>query len=79
MSSAGDDAAELFEGAANLVEGYASRTGIMRPPVFALLDVLASRGSDRNFDGLFVGAGGRTYSPSTPLAQVPGVLPSDGR
>jgi len=62
-----------------LVEGYASRTGIIRPPVFALPDVLASRGSDRNFDGLFVGAGGRTYPPSTPLAQVPGVVPRDGR
>jgi hypothetical protein len=51
----------------------------MTRPAFALLEVLASRGSDRDFDGLFVGAGGRTYQPSTPLANVPAVLPSDGR
>lgn len=82
VTSAGGDAAELFEGAASLVEGYASRAGIIRPPVFALADALtrlASRGSDREFDGRFVGAGGRTYAPSTPLSQVPAVLPADGR
>src|SRR5918993_3624135 len=79
VSSAGDSAAELFEGAASLAVGYASRAGIMRPPAFALLDVLASRGSDRDFDGLFVGAGGRTYGPSTPLPKLPAVVPSDGR
>lgn len=72
-------AAELFEDAVGLAEGYAARAGIMTRPAFALLDVLASRGSDRSFDGLFVGAGGRTYAPSTPLAQVPAVVPSDGR
>jgi hypothetical protein len=80
--SAGDIAAELFEGAAGLAEGYASRAGIMTRHVFALQDVRAtreSRGSDRDFDGLFVGANGRTYPPSTPLANVPAVLPGDGR
>jgi hypothetical protein len=70
--------AELFEGAVNLVEGYASRAGILTPPVFALLEVLAG-GPDRQFDGRFVGANGRTYSPSTPLSEVPAVLPRDGR
>lgn len=78
--SAGEGvAAELFEGTVGLAEGYASRVGIMTRPAFALLDVLASRGSDRDFDGRFVGAGGRTYAPGTPLSQVPGVVPSDGR
>ena len=77
--TAGGDAAQLFEVGAGLVEGYASRVGIIRPPVFALSEVLASRGSDRDFDGLFVGAGGRTYPPSTPLSQVPAVMPGDGR
>ena len=77
--AAGAGAGRLFEGTVGLVEGYASRSGILTPPVFALLDVLASRGSDRVFDGLFVGAGGRTYQPSTPLSEVPAVLPSDGR
>ncbi|HLM55232.1 MAG TPA: hypothetical protein VK422_03835 [Pyrinomonadaceae bacterium] len=74
-----DAAARLFEGAAGLAEGYASRAGLTHPPVFALLEVLAARGSDRDFDGRFVGADGRTYSPSTPLSQVPAVLPGDGR
>lgn len=73
-------AAEFFENAVGLAEGYASRAGIMMTrPAFALLDVVASRGSDRSFDGLFVGAGGRTYAPSTPLSQVPAVVPSGGR
>jgi hypothetical protein len=81
--SAAGTAAELFEGAAaGLAEGYASRTGIMPRRVFewqAARPARESRGSDRDFDGLFVGADGRTYPPSTPLAQVPAVLPRDGR
>ena len=77
--SAGEGVAEIFGGAVGLAEGYASRAGIMTRPAFALLEVLATRGPDRDFDGLFVGAGGRTYAPSTPLANVPGVVPSDGR
>lgn len=79
VESAGEGVAELFGGAVGLAEGYASRAGILTRPAFALLNAAASRGSDREFDGLFVGAGGRTYAPSTPLAQVPGVVPSDGR
>ena len=79
VESAGGDVAGLFTDAVGLAEGYASRAGIMTRPAFALLDVLAARGSDRDFDGLFVGAGGRTFDPSTPLAEIPGVLPSDGR
>ncbi len=78
-SAGGAVVAELFEDAVGLAEGYASRAGIMTRPAFALPEVLASRGSDRDFDGLFVGAGGRTYAPSTPLAEVPAVVPSDGR
>lgn len=80
--SAGEGVAEFFGGAVGLAEGYASRAGIMIRPAFALPAVTAAsrgRGSDRVFDGLYVGAGGRTYAPSTPLADVPGVLPSDGR
>jgi hypothetical protein len=81
--TAGDTAAGLFEGAAGLAEGYASRAGIMTRRVFESQDVRAStresRGSDRDVDGLFVGAGGRTYPPSTPLADVPAVTPGDGR
>jgi hypothetical protein len=74
------DAAELFEGAASLAEGYAARAGILR--FFPWQDApvsTAARGSDRDFDGLFVGADGRTFPPSTPLAEVPAVVPGDGR
>src|SRR3712207_5493736 len=79
VGSAREGVAVIAGDAVGLAEGYASRAGLLTPPVFALLDVLAPRGSDRDFDGLFVGAGGRTYSPSTPLSQVPAVLPGDGR
>jgi hypothetical protein len=76
------EAAALFGNAVGLAEGYASRAGIIRPLPVAWERVSAAlfgRGADREFDGLFVGAGGRTFSPSTPLSQVPAVLPSDGR
>ncbi len=79
IDSGTDDAARLFEGAVGLAEGYASRAGLTHPPVFALLEVLATRGSDRDLDGRFVGAAGRTYPPSTPLSDVPAVLPGGGR
>lgn len=35
--------------------------------------------SERESDGQFVGADGRTYPPSTSLGDVPAVLPRDGR
>src|SRR5262249_39159860 len=34
---------------------------------------------DRPYDGFLVGAAGRTYLPSTPLAAVAPVLPNNGR
>ena len=60
--------------ALGLAEGYASRVGLLARPTFA---APASRG-DRQFDGLFVGAGGRTYSPSTRLSSVQPILPRNG-
>ena len=77
--AAGEGVAGLLGDAVGLAEGYASRAGIIRRPAFDVPAVSRGRGSDRDFDGLFVGAGGRTYAPSTPLAQVPGVVPGDGR
>jgi hypothetical protein len=62
-----------------LAEGYAARAGIVRPLPFRFENVRPARVSDGDFDGLFVGAGGRTYAPSTPLSEVQGVVPSDGR
>lgn len=35
-------------------------------------------GPDKKYDGVYVGAGGQTFSPSTPLGQVPGVEPKGG-
>jgi hypothetical protein len=37
------------------------------------------RPSDRVHDGQFVGAGGRTFPPNTPLSNVPAVTPRNGR
>ena len=72
--------AELVGNAVGLAEGYASRVGIVRPVAWESVSAaLFGRGSDREFDGLFVGAGGRTYRPSTPLSEVPAVTPGDGR
>ena len=90
LGPAGGAAADLFGGAVSLAEGYASRTGILSRPVFAwegvrvavaVGEVVAAAlgGGDRQFDGRFVGANGRTYPPSTPLADVPAVVPRDGR
>ncbi|HEX8189129.1 MAG TPA: hypothetical protein VF586_12310 [Pyrinomonadaceae bacterium] len=82
VGQSGEGAAETFGGAIGLAEGYASRAGIMTRPAFALLEARAVPGGrvpDGDSDGLFVGAGGRTYPPSTPLAQVPCVVPGDGR
>jgi hypothetical protein len=65
--------------ALGLAEGYASRVGLLARPTFAAQPAARASQGDRAFDGLFVGAGGRTYSPSTPLGSVPAVVPSNGR
>src|SRR5215217_215670 len=64
--------------ALGLAEGYASRVGMLARPTFAAQPAARASQGDRQFDGLFVGAGGRTYSPSTPLSGVRPVLPRGG-
>lgn len=75
--------------ALSLAEGYASRTGILldrrlswQPAADAPAPAGSARAanavSDRAFDGLFVGADGRTYPPTTPLGEVPAVTPRGG-
>jgi hypothetical protein len=34
--------------------------------------------SDKQFDGLFVGANGQTFAPDTPLGEIPAVTPNGG-
>jgi hypothetical protein len=77
-----------------LAEGYATRIGtdllssgistlVNRsiPLIAGANDILA--GSDRRpdtiYDGVYVGANGRTFPPETPLNQIPAVRPRDGR
>lgn len=62
-----------------LAEGYASRVGILPRPTFAAQSAARTSRGDREFDGLFVGAGGRTYAPATPLGSIPAVTPTNGR
>ncbi len=64
--------------ALGLAEGYASRVGLLARPTFAAQRAARASQGDRRFDGLFVGAGGRTYSPSTSLSSVRPVLPRNG-
>lgn len=84
-----ETAVETFQGAASLAEGYASRRGLFPQSPFLVSFPRLGRteagatgngnGGDRQYDGLYVGAGGRTFQPSTPLSEVPPVLPSNGR
>src|SRR3712207_1769190 len=69
---------ESAPAALGLAEGYASRVGLLARPTFAAQPVARASRGDRQFDGLFVGAGGSTYSPSTPLGGVRPVLPRGG-
>lgn len=64
--------------ALGLAEGYASRVGMLARPTFAAQPAARASQGDRAFDGLFVGAGGRTYSPSTSLSAVQAVTPRNG-
>lgn len=64
----------------SLAEGYAARTGLLNPlSNIPLLRTTTNTQSDRDFDGFYVGADGNTYSPTTPLNEIPAVQPSDGR
>ena len=58
-----------------LGEVYASRLGIDRLPA----GISSNSRPDTDFDGVFVGANGRTYAPNTPLDQIPAVLPRNGQ
>lgn len=70
-----------FAQGASLTEGYAARTGLLIPSFNVSFSSAATQRapSDRDYDGFYVGADGNTYSPSTPLNQIPAVQPSDGR
>ncbi|HYN86265.1 MAG TPA: hypothetical protein VER32_13540 [Pyrinomonadaceae bacterium] len=81
-------AREFRADALGVVEAHASRTGIAYGRAFSYRGSYEARpvaagGSsatpaDKSFDGFFVGASGRAYPPSTPLAEVPAVVPRGG-
>lgn len=60
---------------------YASRTGLSTEiNAFSVRNRAAAQNAprDTDFDGHFVGAGRRTFSPDTPLSDIPAVTPSGG-
>lgn len=64
----------------NLSDVFASRTGLstaLNPLAMRILRG-SSQPSDKDFDGHFVGAGGQTFAPNTPLNQIPAVTPTGG-
>lgn len=60
---------------AGLGEVYASRLGIDRLPAA----ISNNNRPDTVYDGVFVGADGRTFAPNTPLNQIPAVQPRNGQ
>jgi len=77
-----------------LAERYATRIGTnllssnietlvnRSNPLFAgisLARAVSGRRPDTVYDGVFVGANGQTFPPTTPLTQIPAVNPRDGR
>ncbi|PTL84549.1 hypothetical protein [Vitiosangium sp. GDMCC 1.1324] len=61
----------VAQGAKPVADGFDS--GPARKVSASLLG--GSKPSDKVFDGQFVGAGGQTFPPGTPLSQIPGVTP----
>ena len=85
---------ETLSSGLSLAEGYATRIGtdLLSSSVSTLVNssnllaggvrlasAISARRPDTIYDGLFVGANGQTFSPTTPLNQIPAVNPSDGR
>jgi hypothetical protein len=64
----------------SLSDAYASRTGLSTGlSAFSIRNRAANRTPpDTDFDGHFVGANGRTFSPDTDLRDVPAVTPAGG-
>jgi hypothetical protein len=74
----------------SLAEGYATQLGTDALPAYLLalgngpIGVSSSAPAtttppDTVYDGLFVGANGRTFSAATPLDQIPAVTPRNGQ
>jgi hypothetical protein len=65
------------KGQGQVADGFQQGTGRAGPA----LQVAAAAGRkppDTVYDGAYVGAGGKTYPPTTPLSEVDGVKPSNG-
>jgi hypothetical protein len=84
-------ATQTLNAGVGLAEGYAARRGsdllapglltLVSAPQLLIRSIVAPATSkpDSAYDGFFVGAEGKTFSPATPLNQIPTVKPSDGR
>lgn len=64
----------------SLGDVFASRTGLSTAlnPLTLRTPQRSETPSDKAFDGHFVGAGGQTFDPSTPLREIPAVTPAGG-
>ncbi|HLM02422.1 MAG TPA: alpha/beta hydrolase [Pyrinomonadaceae bacterium] len=85
-SRTGNQSPSLFEtflrpSSETLSDVYASRTGLSTEiNAFGVRNRAANQKTPRDteFDGHFVGANGRTFSPDTPLSGIPAVTPGGG-
>jgi hypothetical protein len=67
------------EATESLGDVFASRTGLSTALNPLSLRLQAEEPpSDKDFDGHFVGAGGQTFAPGTPLSDIPAVTPQGG-
>jgi hypothetical protein len=81
LDAGADLAADFAAGAgASLSDVFAARTGLSTAlhPLARRLAPSSETPSDKAFDGHFVGAGGATFGPQTPLAEIPAVTPRGG-
>ncbi|HEY8561480.1 MAG TPA: hypothetical protein VIL74_13980 [Pyrinomonadaceae bacterium] len=64
----------------SLSEAFASRTGLSTAlnPLALRFKRPAETPDDKEFDGHFVGVGGRTFAPGTPLSEIPATTPAGG-
>lgn len=65
----------------NIGDVFASRTGLstlLNPLSLRLPNIFPKSNPDKQFDGQFVGANGRTFPPNSPLSQIPAVTPVSG-
>jgi hypothetical protein len=74
VTSAANTVAEGAQRTAQAVDGFETKA----PKSSGLLGFFGFGSKpDKKYDGMFVGAGGKTYPPGTPLKDIPGVTPAN--